>query len=48
MKKILSYGGGVNSTAIIALALLGEVEMPDYIVFSDTGAEWPHTYKYID
>ena len=46
--RILSFGGGVNSTAIIALALLGEIEMPDYIVFSDTGAEWPHTYQYLD
>jgi hypothetical protein len=48
MVKILSYGGGVNSTAIIALAKLGELPMPDYIVFSDTGAEYPHTYKYIE
>lgn len=48
MKTILSYGAGVNSTAIIALAMLGRIPMPDYIVFSDTGAEWPHTYKYMD
>jgi len=47
-KTILSFGAGVNSTAIIALALLKEIPMPDYIVFSDTGAEWPHTYKYIN
>jgi len=46
--RILSFGGGVNSTAIIALSLLGKIEPPDYIVFSDTGAEWPHTYQYID
>jgi len=48
MKSILSYGAGVNSTAIIALALLKEIPMPDYIIFSDTGAEWPHTYKYLN
>lgn len=48
MKTILSFGAGVNSTAIIALAMLKEIPMPDYIVFSDTGAEWPHTYKYMD
>jgi len=48
MKTILSYGGGVNSTAIIALAKLGEIPMPEYIVFSDTGAEHPFTYKYLD
>ena len=48
MKTILSYGGGVNSTAILALYKLGELPWPDYIVFSDTGAEWPHTYSYIN
>ena len=44
---VLSYGGGVNSTAILALCKLGELPRPDYIVFSDTGAEWPHTYSYL-
>jgi len=48
MTTILSYGGGVNSTAILAFCKLGELPWPDYIVFSDTGAEWPHTYKYLD
>jgi len=48
MISILSYGGGINSTAIIALALLGKIKMPDYIIFSDTGAEYPYTYKYLD
>ena len=48
MKTILSYGGGVNSTAILALAKLGELPMPDYIVFSDTGAEYPYTYNYLN
>jgi hypothetical protein len=48
METILSFGAGVNSTAIIALVLLGKIPMPDYIVFSDTGVEWPHTYQYLD
>lgn len=48
MTTILSYGGGVNSSAIIALARIGELTMPDYIVFSDTGAEYPETYTYIE
>ena len=48
MKRILSFGGGVNSTAILALCSLKELPWPDLIIFSDTGAEWPHTYKYID
>lgn len=37
----------MNSTAILALAMRKEIPWPDYIVFSDTGAEWPHTYKYL-
>jgi len=45
---VLSYGGGVNSTAILALYKLGKLPRPDYIVFSDTGAEMPYTYQYID
>ena len=48
IKTILSFGAGVNSTAIVALGLLKELPMPDYIVFSDTGAEWPYTYKYMN
>jgi len=43
---ILSFGAGVNSVALAILAIndgwRGE------IVFSDTGAEWPETYCYID
>lgn len=38
----------MNSTAIIALCLLKELPWPDFIIFSDTGAEWPHTYKYLN
>ena len=48
MKTILSFGAGVNSTAILALSLLKRIPKPDYIVFSDTGAEYPRTYEYLD
>ena len=48
MSNVLSYGGGVNSTAIIALAKMGKLPMPDHVVFSDTGAEYPYTYAYLD
>ena len=41
--KILSYGGGVQSTAMILKVLDGELERPDHIVFADTGSEMPHT-----
>lgn len=45
----LSYGGGVNSTALAILMIQGR--FPQYdpwrIVFSDTGDEKPETYAYI-
>jgi len=47
MQKILSYGGGVNSTAILALAKLKRFPTPHRILFCDTGAERPETYCYI-
>ena len=45
---IISWGGGVNSTAIIALHLLGELKGKPEIVFADTGCEYPETYAYIN
>lgn len=45
---IISWGGGVNSTAIIALHLLGKLEGKPEIVFADTGCEYPETYEYIN
>lgn len=46
----LSYGGGVNSTALAVLLATGK--LPQYspwrIVFADTGEERPGTYRYID
>ena len=44
----LSYGGGVQSTAMILLAIEGKLERPDYVVFADTGSEMPHTYELVD
>jgi hypothetical protein len=45
--KIVSYGGGVNSTALLCLAKEMGAKI-DAIVFSDTGSEMPHTYDYIE
>ena len=45
MKTYLSFGGGVNSTAL-ALLLLSEGETFE-AVFADTGAEYPETYSYL-
>jgi hypothetical protein len=39
--EFLSFGAGVNSTA--ALILL----KPRYLIFADTGDEYPETYEYI-
>jgi hypothetical protein len=47
---IFSWGGGVNSTAILAMIKLGM--LPEltkdntHIVFADTGAEMPYTYEH--
>ena len=44
--QVVSYGGGVNSCAmLIGLKLYGE--RPDAITFSDTGGEKPHTYQHL-
>lgn len=44
---MVSYGGGVNSTAL--LVGLHQHRIPvDLILFADTGAEHPHTYAYLD
>jgi 3'-phosphoadenosine 5'-phosphosulfate sulfotransferase (PAPS reductase)/FAD synthetase len=42
-ETILSYGGGVNSTA---LAVLKESEI-DEMVFVDHGGDYPETYEYV-
>ena len=47
MRRYVSCGGGVNSTAMIICMLNEGIEF-DEIIFADTGAEWPETYEYID
>lgn len=47
MKRILSFGGGVQTTALAIMAAQGEVEV-DEVVFADTGAEKPETYWYME
>ena len=43
---IVSYGGGVNSTAML-VGLWERRQRPNYILFADTGDEKPHTYEFI-
>jgi len=45
-KYVLSYGGGVNSTALMILLVERGYEL-DSVIFSDTGAEHPLTYNYL-
>jgi hypothetical protein len=44
--RVLSFGGGVNSTALL-LRLVREGRAPDRVVFADTGEEHPRTYAYL-
>ncbi|HUX87341.1 MAG TPA: phosphoadenosine phosphosulfate reductase family protein, partial [Chloroflexota bacterium] len=46
-RHILSYGGGVNSVALLVL-LLREKYPLDGVVFADTGGELPETYAYLE
>jgi hypothetical protein len=43
---VLSFGGGVNSTALL-LGLLARNEPPDLVLFSDTGGEREGTYEHV-
>ena len=46
--EIFSFGGGVQSMAMLMLIIDGILPKPDAIVMSDTGAEMPHTYALIE
>lgn len=46
-KYIVSYGGGVNSTAMI-IWLINNKKPIDYVVFADVGNEVPETYQFIE
>lgn len=45
MKKYLSYGGGVNSTAMMILLKNKGIDFE--AVFSDHGGDYPETYEYV-
>lgn len=46
MKRIVSYGGGDNSAAML-VCLYDRAQRPDAIVFADTGGEMPRTYRHM-
>jgi len=45
-KTAVSFGGGVNSTALL-VGLHERGQRPDLILFADTGGEKPETYKHL-
>lgn len=45
--QVLSYGGGIQTIAMIVLALTGRIEMPDVLVMADTGREKESTFDYL-
>jgi hypothetical protein len=44
---VLSFGGGVQTVAVAAMACNGKLPMPDFAVFADTRWETAATYDYI-
>ena len=46
--EVLSYGGGVQSTAMILMCIEGTLPIPDLIIHSDTGAEMPYTIELVE
>ena len=45
--QVLSFGGGVQSTAMIFLIRDGLLEKPDIIIHSDTGSEMAYTHEVV-
>lgn len=47
---VLSFGAGTQSTAMLLMALKGEIQgvIPDYIIFSDTGWEPKFVYEWLN
>lgn len=48
MKSVMSFGAGIQSTAILTLAGEGLIPMPDRWVFSDPGFEGTDTYAHLE
>lgn len=48
MKTVLSLGAGVQSSTVLRLAIHGEIERPDHVIFADTGWEPKAVYEHLD
>jgi hypothetical protein len=42
----LSFGAGVQSSVLLMLAIRGEIEKPDHVIFADTGFEPAGVYEH--
>lgn len=45
--RVLSFGAGVQSTAVLFLALEGRIPAFDLVLFADTGNEPPDVYEHV-
>jgi len=45
--NLLSFGGGVNSTALLVLAIQGKIKI-DAVIFANTKCELPETYEHLE
>lgn len=46
--RVLSFGGGVQSSTLVYMMLAGELPWPDAIIYADTGDDGPATGAHID
>lgn len=46
--RIISFGAGVQSTALILMSDRNEIDRADYAIFADTGAEPKKVYDWLD
>lgn len=44
----LSLGAGVQSSVMLMLAIRGEIDRPDHVLFADTGWEGQQTMRHVD
>ena len=47
MIMVLSLGAGVQSSTVLRLAIHGEIERPDHVIFADTGWEPRAVYEHL-
>lgn len=48
LKTVLSLGAGVQSSTVLRMAIKGEIERPDFIIFADTGWEPVEVYENLE